>query len=100
MLSIVGQKFQITVLPPVGRENFSCIKKSFNICFKRPILNIWIQFPAQSLFHNLFISGSADHIITKSENKAKASKQRNELHPEKGNTVSYHNIYTPKCTIT
>ena len=69
MLPIVGQKFQITVLPPISRENFCCIKKNFNICFKRPILNIWVQFPAQSPSHNLFISGSAVHIIIKSENK-------------------------------
>ena len=28
MLLIVGQKFQITVLPPISRENFCCIKKT------------------------------------------------------------------------
>ena len=29
-LPIVGQKFQITVLPPISLKNFCCIKKSFN----------------------------------------------------------------------
>ena len=47
----------------------------------RPILNIWFQFTAQSPFHNLFISGSAAHIIIKSENKMKANKQKNKFNP-------------------
>ena len=81
-LPIVGQKFQITVLPPNSLENFCCIKKSFNTCFKRPILNIWVQFPAQSPFHNLFISGSVAHIIIKSENKAKAINKK-QITPKK-----------------